>query len=230
MRRQKFNFRNKRGAVLVEGVVALSLIILGVVCGTLLLADTGLSIFYKEKLGFVSNQTSLFAASLKSDDPKLQEKVQAVAEQLLAGVGLPKPKEVKVTNSSSIVQVSVTLDNLPLTGDGSILPLNLTLSDTSAALRNNASGGINALGFLDISGAIVPVVAYGLQGTPGTPAASSVFVAAPGVSPEDNANALDAINRSGKLFDQLKASFQTQSVQLTRPHLGDVPVTPGSPF
>ena len=132
---------NQSGAVLVEGVVALVLIITGTVLGTLLLVNSGLSTYYKEKLGFVANQAAQFAFQIPADkDPKAQ--TTAFVLELMEKIGLPSENTVVTTDNT--VQVAgvrgakvVITANLKLIGKGDVLPLTIPLTETSIAISSN---------------------------------------------------------------------------------------------
>ena len=56
-------FRRQNGSLIAEGAAGMVLISIGVVGSILLLINAGLSFYYKEKLGFVCDQTARYAAS-----------------------------------------------------------------------------------------------------------------------------------------------------------------------
>lgn len=132
---------NQNGAVLVEGVVALVLIIIGTVLGTLLLVNSGLSIYYKEKLGFVANQASQFAFQLPADkDPRPQTTV--FVNELIEKIGLPAEKTTVTTDNT--VQIAgvrgakvIISAELKLIGKGDVLPLTIPLTETAIAIASN---------------------------------------------------------------------------------------------
>lgn len=115
--------RPETGGTLVEGVIGLVLIVAAGIGMALFLANIGLSVYYKEKLGFVANQTAAYAASI--DGEGVQEKAKQYAEALLRGTGmnpwdlkcdvssvsLPDGQvgtQVKLTNTFSLIQSGVT--------------------------------------------------------------------------------------------------------------------------
>src|SRR5262245_28409097 len=126
---------DQNGAVLVEGVVALVLIISGTVLATLLLVNSGLSTYYKEKLGFVANQASQFAFQIpQNQDPK--PLTTAFVLDLMNQMGLPAEKTQVTTDNtikvSGVRGVKVTIKaDLKLIGKGDVLPLTIPLTETA---------------------------------------------------------------------------------------------------
>ncbi|MBI4532377.1 MAG: hypothetical protein HY711_00400, partial [Candidatus Melainabacteria bacterium] len=137
--------RNTRGSGLVEGMLGLVLIIGGIVCGTILLVNVGIATYYKEKLGFISNQAANYAASL---DPKenISDKTKDFVKELMPKMGFAN-SGLEVTTALSTVAgkqaatVTVASSELPLFGRGSILPLTLSLKDSATAVK-----GLGGLG------------------------------------------------------------------------------------
>lgn len=129
------------GAVLVEGVVALVLIIIGTILGTLLLVNAGLSTYYKEKLGFVANQASQFAFQFPADSNP-QAQTTAFVTELMEKIGLPAEKTVVTTDNTVRIagvrgaKVTITAD-LKLIGKGDVLPLTIPLTETAIAIASN---------------------------------------------------------------------------------------------
>ena len=133
MRRQD-RAKRVRGAVLVEGVVALSLIIGGTVMAVLFLLNVGMGVYYKEKLALVSNQAALFAGSLNPADPDLNSKTKEQAQKIATAMGLPPTVQVTSIDTSdpTLIAVTVSMSGLPLFGNGQFLPQTISLSDTAA--------------------------------------------------------------------------------------------------
>ena len=129
---------------MLEGVAGLVIITIGVVGAVLLLLNVGVASFYKERLGFVTQQAATFASKrLSSSD--LQESTKAITEALLTENGLPptvqfEAKKVTV-NNRDFARVSLSVAGLTLIGNGDLLPKAITLSDTASALSPNSSGG-----------------------------------------------------------------------------------------
>ena len=131
----KYKFAKKaRGAALVEGVLALFLVIVGSTFGTLLLANVGVVMVYQNKLAFITTQAATKAASQSTPSP---ESVKPTVDMLLGKIGLPPAHlvGVEVDEPNKAVKVTVTLRNITLVGQGTILPAYLfELKDTEAAL------------------------------------------------------------------------------------------------
>lgn len=130
----------RRGAVLIEGVVALILLIGGAVCGTLLLVNAGCATYYKEKLGFIDNQAANFAGNKVAEGAtaaEVQAQTETFVNDLLQKMGMPVAQDVEVTVDADFVVVATKLANLTLIGNGSILPFSVSVQDTSAFKRAN---------------------------------------------------------------------------------------------
>jgi len=161
-----FNLRCKRtrsGAALVEGVVSLVLITIGTVAAMTLLVNAGMSTYYKEKMGFVSNQCATYAASLSPSDD-LQAKTEAMARGLLKAMGMPT-QALKVTVEEKTIEdrvalkVTLAVSGFGLFGSGDIIPTSISLQDTSVAMRNGTpSGYLWMNNNVKFSGYLFPVI------------------------------------------------------------------------
>jgi hypothetical protein len=147
--------RRRDGQALVEGVVALVLLIAGTVGATLLLTNVGLGLFYKEKLAFCGNQAAQFAYSLRTN-PNVEAETTTFVSELLPKLGvIPNQLSVKVDPNFTLAgrpAVSVTISNAcNLFGDGSILPAKATLTDFAAAASSSTTGtAAAASGYLEV--------------------------------------------------------------------------------
>lgn len=118
----------------------------------LFVVNAGVSAFYKEKLGFVTNQSAKYAATLpNSVNPEPQ--TQVVARGLLRALGMTDPQpniDVKRVNVAGQpgVQVKVTV-SLPLIQGSSVLPRTIVLQDSSTALASASTGQIGQLFHFD---------------------------------------------------------------------------------
>lgn len=136
--------RNQTGAVLAEGVVSIWLIVTVVVASISLLINTGMSMFYKQKIAFIAMQTATYAAQLKLADDR-QARGETYAKSLIKTMGLPvinseiTIKELVVEGAPSI-EVAITLANLPLFHgpESGMLPFSVTLGDKAVAIRQQA--------------------------------------------------------------------------------------------
>lgn len=134
--------RSTSGAALVEGVVALCLITMGTVVAVTLLVNTGMSTYYKEKLGFIANQAAIYAASIPPSED-IVTSTKPVVQDLLLKMGLPA-SQFKLTGMHTdvagkpAVSVTIAISALPLFGDGQLLPLSISLQDTAVTMRSTA--------------------------------------------------------------------------------------------
>jgi hypothetical protein len=125
--------RRNTGAALAESAAALILIVGIVVGGILVLVNSGVACFYKEKLCFVTIQAAQYAAALPASDGNIQAETLSFANALLPQVGLPKPSSLTATRANGFVTVNISLTGLQLVGNGSILPSVINMQDTEAA-------------------------------------------------------------------------------------------------
>ena len=146
-----------------EGVVALMMIISATVGACLLLTNVGMSIYYKEKLSFVSNQCALYARYIPGAEDQ-EVRTAELAKSLLKSMGVrPSRCEVKVKDTlvEGVPAVSVTLNamDLHLFGNGELLPGTVSLSDTAVVLTGSAP---NTLLWFPrnpaVSGYVLPVI------------------------------------------------------------------------
>jgi len=132
--------RGNTGAALAEGVVSLWLIITATVLAIGLLVNTGMSTFYKEKLGFVTNQVAVSLAA-QSDPAQAEERAKSMTKALFNEMGMSfKDCIVKVKaesiDSQPAVGVTVTIKGLPLMliGESNIFPIGIDLTDKTVVL------------------------------------------------------------------------------------------------
>jgi hypothetical protein len=159
----KRNVRLPVGAALVEGVVALMLVIGATVGACLLLTNIGMSIYYKEKLSFVSNQCAQYARYIPGAEDA-EVKTAELAKSLLKAMGIKASRcDVKVKDTLiegvPAISVSITAMDLHLFGNGELLPGTLSLQDTAVALKGTAPDTL--LWFArnpQVSGYLLPVV------------------------------------------------------------------------
>lgn len=138
--------RGRRGAAIVEGVVGLWLIITGTVLAVLLLINTGMSTYYKEKLGFISNQCASYAATLSPADD-VQAKVEPFAKDLLGALGIANTGcKVKVEEKNIqdrvALKITVAVSGLKLFGQGDVLPGTIALEDSAIVVRGASPTGL----------------------------------------------------------------------------------------
>lgn len=133
--------RNNRGSLIAEGAAGMVFITIGVVCCVLLLINAGLSFYYKEKLGFVCDQSARYAAS-RSESSRDSE-TKAYVEEVVKAIGLPADQlavQIKESEICGAKHIGVHIEaNFGLISDGRVIPGFLRLSDDS--LVNTQSGG-----------------------------------------------------------------------------------------
>lgn len=125
------------GQALVEGVVALALIVATTVGALLLLANTAIAFYFKDKLSSCSNQAAQFAFTLPPDS-NIEQETTNFANFFLPQIGV-KPNNLIVKTRISTFQgkqavfVDVT-NTFPLFGDNTFLPGTVTLRDSGGAI------------------------------------------------------------------------------------------------
>jgi hypothetical protein len=136
--------RSSRGQGIAEGAVALALIFGGATLGTLLLVNSGVAAYYKQKLCVVSALAANYAASLP-DDSDRNGPTKEYTCATLADMGFnPDPGKVEVqvepgNSEDGNVKAKVTLRELPLVGNCfGFLP---EITDTGVASGNGQMAG-----------------------------------------------------------------------------------------
>jgi hypothetical protein len=132
--------RSTTGAALAEGVVSLWLIITATILAVGLLVNAGMSTFYKEKLGFVTNQVAV-AVAAQSDPAEAEEKAKSTTRALFTAMGMSFQDCLVKVRAESIdgqpaVGVTITIKGLPLMliGEANVFPGAITLSDKTVVL------------------------------------------------------------------------------------------------
>ncbi|MBX9690392.1 MAG: hypothetical protein K2X27_27000 [Candidatus Obscuribacterales bacterium] len=145
------NPRSRQGSVLAEGVLGTWLVISALSFGATFLVNSGLATYYKQRLGFITNQVATLAANeiaspMFTSTADTEATTKERAKRLIKDLGLPAPQSVDVVidppqspptsvNPPSSVETKVTvtvhLFGMQLIGNGTILPSVLALQDTS---------------------------------------------------------------------------------------------------
>jgi len=122
------------------------MIFFGTMAAVALLVNSGMSTFYKEKLGFITNQVALqVGMNPQMDDMSVRE----LARDMLNQMAIPT-NDLKVSRKETTVYgrpgiaVTIQAGNLPMFGNGQILPLNITLQDKAVALVSPTPAGADA--------------------------------------------------------------------------------------
>src|SRR5271154_285017 len=132
--------RSSKGQVLVEGELGLAMVTGGGVLAALLVLNSGVGVFAKDKLVMVTGQAAQFAVT-NSSDADLEAETKTFVQQLMPTVGL-KPQNLNVTlklttvGMQTGVLVSVS-NNFTIIGNGTIMPAQLQMTDTEFACNTN---------------------------------------------------------------------------------------------
>ncbi len=136
-------FRKTNGAVLVEGVVSLCLMIAATMVAVSFLVSSGMMVYYKQKLGFVADQVAHQVGLMPNmDDMTMQE----ITRDMLAHIEI-STADLKVTRKDTTiygrpaVEVTVYNGKLPLFSNVDFLPMSIAMQDKGVALVTpNATG------------------------------------------------------------------------------------------
>ncbi len=152
-----------RGAVMVEAVAGMGLIIVCTLTALGLLVNAGMSTYYKEKISFIANQTAQFAVGLGPTED-VQTRCEDCAKGLLKALGLPsagcKVKvEPKTVADTPAIAVTVMAQNLPLLANVQLFPTSISMSDTAIALKRGTPDTFLWMNYNPkLSGYLIPVV------------------------------------------------------------------------
>lgn len=143
--------RSQRGSGIVEGVAGLGLVLTGTICAVLLLVNSGMAMYHKNRLGFVALQTANYAASI----PKSElGSVKTFAKELLQSMGADS-MEANVESSEILVKgkpaVKVVITNKCVLFESGydFLPKSIAMSDAATCVRSSgASSGLEGAGFI----------------------------------------------------------------------------------
>lgn len=143
--------RPASGQAIIEGVVALLLIVFGTVCAVLLLINVGFSVYYKDKLGFIANQCAQYAAT--QDESNRQTKTTDFAKALLNQFGYNSDTaecEVQAVQVAGEQAIQVNLENtFPLfQSAASFLPGSIRLDEKAVVAVGAVNGGLKIEGYL----------------------------------------------------------------------------------
>jgi len=151
------SLRSARGQVIAESAVALFVMFIVFVGSILLLLNVGCVIYYKMKLAMVTTQTAGYAASIATPSSLtwlhnqnvganfagLSAQATQYANTALKNMGLngntANPPAVTVVYGPLAgdvwwANVFITVPQVPLVGDGSIVPYRMDLSDSACAM------------------------------------------------------------------------------------------------
>lgn len=162
---KKSRVRNRQGAVMAEGVVVIWLIVSIAVASICLLVNSGMSMFYKQKIAFVAMQTASYTAQLKMSENK-RERGEAIARNLLQTMGLPvRDAEIDIKEENiegaPCISCRITVSKLPLMqgSEPGMMPFSITLGDQAVALRQQSPEAYVWLSNNPkMSGFLIPVV------------------------------------------------------------------------
>ncbi len=134
--------RTASGSGIVEGVIGLVMIIGVSVLAVLLLLNTGVATYDKEKIGFVADQAATFATSLTNMNTR-QADVSSFVDNLLTQMGLKATNTTVTVTDIAVgqwagisVSVSSNLPTLMSAGFSNLLPQTIQVSDTGVAIKS----------------------------------------------------------------------------------------------
>jgi hypothetical protein len=150
------SIRNKKGQAIIEGAVVLWLITFLVVMGVLLILFTGFALYYKIKMSFVAQQVAAFMQNRANfigvprpvgtgpgqfDLSGTTVQAKALGNTLLTKFGLPAVSDDAITivqpsGGSSIWEVTIVEDKIPIPFGGGFVPAIIKLSETGLSVEN----------------------------------------------------------------------------------------------
>ena len=170
---KKNKIRNARGAGILQGIVCLMILVIGIILGVLLLINTGIAAYQKEKLCFVANQSAAYATSfLPSEQATAPPKVINFARQILSNMGV-NSADVTVnlgvpygTQKAAQVGITAPIATFVPAAFTSVMPTGLQMSDTES-VPNHSYYTVYGLGILGQAGIVggsvlFPVTKLGL--------------------------------------------------------------------
>lgn len=148
---------------MVEGVMGLWLIITGTVLAITILVNTGMSTYYKEKIGFIANQCGIYASSLPPGEDmttKVEDMARGLVNALgMANSGVKVKVEEKAVADRTAVKITVAVNGLKLFGPGDVLPGTINLEDSAVVIKNGAPTGLLWLNNnAKFSGYLIPAI------------------------------------------------------------------------
>lgn len=128
--------RAANGQGLIEGVCGLVIVTIGAVLGILLLVNTGVSAFYKERVGFVTQKAADFAA-MKFGEASALDETRKFTNDILKETGLPNLQDIKLekvlAGGKDAVRVRLVVSGLTLVGNGEVLPKSINIEDAAVS-------------------------------------------------------------------------------------------------
>lgn len=175
------NKRTKRGSALIVGMLAVFLVVTGCVVSVLLLINTGVATFNKEKVGYVAFQAANYAATYVaylSDQNKRQTNVTEMVNGLLTDMGLRSSNTTVVITDTTLhgqpavsVSVTATLPTITAGSFSNMMPSQVQSSYTQVKVKAPYATqyivGIDPFGGKVLGGQINPI---GLLPNDGAPA------------------------------------------------------------
>jgi hypothetical protein len=129
--------RSDRGQALVEGSVAVCMIIACCVAACLMVFNSGTGVYFKQKLQGISHLAAQFAAA-HAGDSDVDTETQTFVETLMPQVGVtPNNPNVDIEQLSILENpmMKVTVSNtFQVFGGGSLLPSQMTLADSECVV------------------------------------------------------------------------------------------------
>lgn len=135
--------RRKNGAVLVEGVVSLCMMIAATMVAVSFLVSSGMMVYYKQKIGFVADQVAHQVGLMPTMD---QMTMTELTRDMLNKIGI-STVDLSVTRKDSqcygrpAVEITIRNGKLPLFSHVDFLPMSIEMEDKGVALLTpNATG------------------------------------------------------------------------------------------
>ncbi|MBY0359049.1 MAG: hypothetical protein K2W82_13685 [Candidatus Obscuribacterales bacterium] len=171
----KLKNRSAKGQGLIEGTAAVVVLMFTMIGSLFLLLNLGMSIYYKQKVGFFANQVAAAEADSLSWSgsynnipvARLESDARSRMNELLQQSGLQGTPQVTVTQGPFTVTVNVTVNNMPLCGEGSFLPNIISVQDRATAeLSDSRPPALLTLSVTGRPDQAIAIPAYGFYRTP----------------------------------------------------------------
>lgn len=132
--------RSMRGSNMLEGAVALVMVIGGLIVAGLLLMNSGVLIYNQEKIGYATHSAASFAATANSGSR--QADTEAEVDKIMDNLGLGSAttsttiRDVTIKSKPAVsVTITANLPTMMAAGFGNIIPQQVTLTETAVALK-----------------------------------------------------------------------------------------------
>ncbi|MBY0359048.1 MAG: hypothetical protein K2W82_13680 [Candidatus Obscuribacterales bacterium] len=186
--KRTIKIRNSKGQGLIQGSLAMVMMGATVSGAALMLLNMGMSIHYKQRIAFMAKQVAEAEAAQLSwggsynavSDSRLQNDATIRMNELLQNSGLTGQATVIASQTPTTVTVDVAVSNLPVFGEGTLIPNLVTIKDRSTiTLSASRPPGTLTLSVTGRPDQAVSIPCYGFFRTPFSNGATNFSTNAP---------------------------------------------------